>query len=151
MNNDRIEKQVLLRAPRTRVWRALTDSEQFGQWFGVKMHGPFAAGARVTGKITIKNYDHLDFEIVIDRMEPETFFSWRWHPYAIDPKMDYSTEPMTLVEFTLDETPDGTLLKVVESGFEGVPLARRFDAFRGNEGGWEQQMKQIANYVGQAA
>ena len=115
------------------------------------MHGPFAAGARVTGKITIKNYDHLDFEIVIDRMEPETFFSWRWHPYAIDPKMDYSTEPMTLVEFTLDGTPDGTLLKVVESGFEGVPLARRFDAFQGNEGGWEQQMKQIANYVGQAA
>ncbi len=148
MSQDRIEKEILLRVPRARVWKALTDSESFGQWFGVKMRGPFVPGARVAGTVTMKNYEHLPFEITIERLEPETRFSWRWHPYAIDPSQDYSSEPATLVEFTLEETPAGTLLKVVESGFAGIPLARRFDAYRGNEKGWETQMKQIASYVG---
>lgn len=148
MSQDRIEKQIVLRAPRSRVWRALTDSESFGQWFGVKMDGPFIPGVRVSGKITMPKYEHLPFEITIETMEPESRFSWRWHPNAIDASHDYSAEPTTLVEFTLTETAEGTLLAVVESGFEGIPLSRRFDAYRGNERGWEYQMKQIEQYAG---
>src|SRR4051794_32310686 len=91
--SDRIEKQVVLRAPRARVWRALTDSAEFGQWFGVKLDGPFAAGASVRGKITFKGYEHLQFEVQIEKLEAERYFSYRWHPYAVDPKVDYAKEP----------------------------------------------------------
>ena len=145
---DRIEKQVLLRAPRARVWRALTSAEEFGAWFGVTIAGPFTPGARIRGQITHTGYEHLTMEITIERMEPERLFSWRWHPYAIDPAVDYASEPATLVVFELQDVPGGTLLTVVESGFDRIPLARRADAYRGNEEGWTAQMKAIQDYVG---
>jgi uncharacterized protein YndB with AHSA1/START domain len=148
---DRIEKQILLRAPRARVWRALADAEAFGQWFGVKLDGSFAPGVRLRGKITNPGYEHIPFEITIERVEPERLLSWRWHPYALDLKVDYSAEPTTLVVFELEDAPDGTLLRVVESGFEGIPLSRRLEAYRGNEPGWTTQMKAIERYVNQPA
>lgn len=151
MSTDRIEKRVLLRAPRARVWRALANAEAFGEWFGVKLAGSFAPGARVRGQVTHKGYEHVPFEITIERMEPERLFSWRWHPYAVDPKAEYSTEPTTLVVFELEEVADGTLLTVVESGFDRIPLARRAEAYRGNEQGWAEQMKAIERYVSRAA
>lgn len=151
MTADRIEKSVLLRVPRARVWRALADTEAFGQWFGVKLNGSFTPGARLQGQITHKGYEHVPFVITIHRMEPERLLSWRWHPHAIDPKVDYSTEPTTLVVFELKDAPEGTLLTVVESGFEGIPPARRAEAYRGNEGGWAAQMTNIERYVSQAA
>jgi uncharacterized protein YndB with AHSA1/START domain len=151
MDSDRIEKQILLRAPRSRVWQALTDAEKFGQWFGVKLAGSFAPGALLRGNITHKGYEHLPFEFTIERMEPETVFSWRWHPYAIDLAVDYSSEPTTLVVFELSEVADGTMLRVVETGFDGIPLSRRPNAFRANENGWEIQMKAIERYVGETS
>lgn len=144
---DRIEKQILIRASRARVWRALADSQKFGEWFGVKMNGPFVPGERVTGKITHPGYEHLTFEITVEKMEPEKIFSWRWHPNAIDSKKDYSSEPTTLTVFELSDAGDGTLLKVVESGFDGIPLARRMEAYRGNEEGWSIQVVSIEKYV----
>jgi uncharacterized protein YndB with AHSA1/START domain len=150
-STDRIEKKVLLRAPRERVWRALTNAEEFGKWFGVDMAGKFAAGARVKGKITHKGYEHVPFEVDIERMEAERLFSWRWHPGAIEANVDYSSEPKTLVEFRLEEVPEGTLLTVVESGFDQVPLARRAQAYRENDGGWAEQMKAIERHLGQAS
>ncbi|MGH9385759.1 MAG: SRPBCC family protein [Vicinamibacterales bacterium] len=151
MSTDRIEKEIVLRAPRSQVWRALTKAEEFGEWFGARLQGAFTPGARVSGRITIKGYDHLTMEIVIDRVEPEHLFSYRWHPYAVDPAVDYSHEPMTLVEFQLHEVPDGTRLTVVESGFDRIPADRRATAFRMNEGGWTAQMKNIERYVGERA
>jgi uncharacterized protein YndB with AHSA1/START domain len=148
--DDRIEKRILLRAPRARVWRALADVEQFGSWFGVKLNGSFAPGARLRGQVTHKGYEHVDFEIAVESMEPERLLSWRWHPHSIDPKVDYSAEPTTLVAFELADAPDGTLLTVVESGFKGIPLARRLEAYRGNEQGWSIQVKAIERYVSQA-
>ena len=150
MSTDRIEKRILLRAPRSRVWRALADAEAFGEWFGVKLKGSFAPGVRLRGEITHKGYEHVPFEITVERMEPERLFSWRWHPHAIDPKLDYSVEPTTLVVFELEETAEGTMLTVVESGFDGIPLTRRLEAYRGNDEGWTAQMKAIEMYVGQA-
>jgi uncharacterized protein YndB with AHSA1/START domain len=146
-STDRIEKQIILDAPSSRVWRALTDVSQFNAWFGVSLTTPFAPGAEVSGKINIKNYDHVTMSIWIERMEPERFFSFRWHPYAIEPGVDYSTEPTTLVTFTLDETPEGTRLTVVESGFDQLPPARRAEAFRMNEGGWTAQVQNISRHV----
>jgi uncharacterized protein YndB with AHSA1/START domain len=150
-STDRIERQILLRAPRARVWRALADVEQFGNWFGVTLNGSFAPGARLRGKVMHPGYEHVPFEITIERMEPERLLSWRWHPHAIDPKTDYSAEPTTLVAFELADAPEGTLLKVSESGFDGIPLARRLEAYRGNEQGWAIQVKAIEKYVGQPA
>jgi uncharacterized protein YndB with AHSA1/START domain len=150
MNTDRIEKSIIVRAPRARVWRALSDVEAFGEWFGVKLTGSFVPGARLRGKITHPGYEHVPFEITIERIEPERHFSWRWHPNAIDPKLDYSEEPTTLVVFELEEVAGGTRLTVVESGFDGIPLARRLEAYRGNEQGWTLQMKAIERYVTQA-
>jgi uncharacterized protein YndB with AHSA1/START domain len=147
MSTDRIEKQIVLRAPRSQVWQALTRPAEFGEWFGAKIEGAFEPGARVSGRITIKGYDHLTMEIVIDRVEPEHLFSYRWHPYAVDPAVDYSGEPMTLVEFQLHEVPDGTRLTVVESGFDRIPAERRATAFRMNDGGWTAQIKNIERYV----
>jgi uncharacterized protein YndB with AHSA1/START domain len=148
---DRIEKSIVLRAPLARVWKALTDHQQFGQWFGVKMNGAFTPGARVKGQVLHKGYEHCPFEITIEKMEAERLFSWRWHPNATDPKADYSAEPTTLVVFELKEVAEGTLLTVVESGFEGIPLARRAEAYRSNDGGWAAQVKAIEKYVGQTA
>lgn len=144
---DRIEKQVVLRAPRSRVWRALTDAGEFGTWFGVTLHAPFAEGATVRGQITHPGYEHLAMELVVERIEPERYFAYRWHPYAVDPHADYSHEPTTLVEFRLDETAEGTALTIVESGFDRIPLARRDEAFRMNDGGWTQQVRNIARHV----
>lgn len=147
MNTDRIEKTVFLRAPRSRVWRAIVTPEEFGAWFGVNLDGAFAPGKRVSGRMTIKGFEHLPMEITIDRVEPERLFSYRWHPYAIDPKVDYSSEPMTLVEFRLEDAPGGTQLTVTESGFDRIPAARRAEAFRMNEGGWASQLRNIERHV----
>lgn len=150
-STDRIEKKVVLRAPRARVWQALTDAGEFGQWFGVQFAGPFAAGSRVTGRITHEGYEHLPFEITIERMEPERLFSWRWHPNATEPGVDYASEPTTLVSFELADVPEGTLLTVVETGFDGIPLSRRATAYRGNDEGWTQQMVAIERYLSGSA
>lgn len=150
MSTDRIEKRVLLHTPRTRVWRALADAEAFGEWFGVKLKGPFAPGVRLRGEITHKGYEHVPFEVTVERIEPERLISWRWHPHPIDPKIDYSAEPTTLVVFELEESAEGTVLTVVESGFDGIPLTRRLEAYRGNDQGWAAQMKAIERYVSQA-
>jgi uncharacterized protein YndB with AHSA1/START domain len=144
---DRIEKTIVLRATRARVWRALTDPKEFGDWFGMRFEAPFAPGARVPTTVVGTTVDAdvakaqqqhsgVRFEIVIDRIEPQRLFSFRWHPGAIDPTLDYSKEPTTLVEFILDEAPEGVRLKVVESGFDGIPASRRVAAFTGNEQGW---------------
>ena len=144
---DRIEKAILLRAPRARVWRALSDPRQFSQWFGVTVDTPFTPGARIRGGVTHPGYEHLKFDITIDQVVPETLVSWRWHPHPIDVTQDYSVEPTTLVVFTLEDAPGGTMLKVVESGFDAIPSARRLDAYRGNEEGWTAQMTSIEQYV----
>ena len=147
MKTDRIEKRVVLRAPRSRVWRALTDAAEFGSWFGARLAGRFALGERVSGPITIPGYEHLRMDIAIERLEPESYVSWRWHPYAVEPGVDYSSEPTTLVEFHLEETDGGTRLTVVESGFDGIPLARRAKAFEMNDGGWTAQLRNIERHV----
>src|SRR5262249_5250593 len=122
---DRIEKKIVLGAPRARVWRAVADAREFGAWFGVVLEGPFTPGARVRGKIVKPpGYEHATCEVTVERGEPERLLSFRWRPYAIDPKVDYSAEPMTLVELRLQEVPEGTLLTLTESGFDGIPLAR---------------------------
>jgi uncharacterized protein YndB with AHSA1/START domain len=144
---DRIEKSILLQAPKSRVWRALTHAEEFGAWFRVKLGSGFAVGKRVTGKVTYPGYEHLTFEVTVERMETEQLFSFRWHPYAVDPKVDYSKEPTTLVEFRLEEVAEGTLLTVVESGFERIPPDRRGEAYRMNTQGWTIQMENIQRHV----
>lgn len=147
MNTDRIEKNIELNAPLSRVWRALTNYKEFGKWFGVKLDGPFEVGKSVRGQITYPGFEHLTMEIKVHRIEPESSFSFYWHPYAIDPKQDYSKESPTLVEFRLKKLSTGTLLLVSESGFDALPLKRRQEAFRMNEGGWEQQMLNVETYV----
>ena len=149
--NDRIEQRIELAAPISRVWRALTDYREFGQWFGVKLEGPFAAGQVSRGHITHPGYEHVKWEAVVQKMEPERLFSFTWHPYAIDPKIDYSEETPTLVEFRLEGTASGTLLLVMESGFDKIPSHRRLDALRMNDGGWAQQLKNIEKHVAQAS
>jgi uncharacterized protein YndB with AHSA1/START domain len=144
---DRVEKRIELTAPVARVWRALTDYREFGEWFRVRIEGPFVPGQVSRGHITHPGYEHLKWEAVVQAMEPERLFSFTWHPYAIDPKVDYSTEPQTLVEFRLEKSAKGTLLQVTESGFDKIPAGRRAEAFRMNEGGWAQQMKNIERYV----
>lgn len=147
-STDRIERSVLINAPVSRVWRALTDAEAFGGWFGVALKGKrFVAGQQVQGQITIPGFEHVVFDVLIDRVEPEQLFSYRWHPYAVDPAVDYAQEPTTLVVFTLKEAEGGTLLSVVESGFDNIPLARRAEAVRMNSGGWEGQLRNIQTYV----
>lgn len=159
---DRIEKKVLLRAPLAKVWQAITDSRRFGSWFGVKFDGPFKAGERIAGRIVAttvdpqiadmqKPYEGLPFDITIDRIEPQKLFSFRWHPYGVDAKVDYSKEEETLVVFALEERADGVLLTVTESGFDRVPLERRAEAFKANEGGWAAQMTLIEKYLAQEA
>jgi uncharacterized protein YndB with AHSA1/START domain len=146
-STDRIEKQVLLKAPRARVWRALTDVSQFNEWFGVSLTAPFAPGAEVSGRIDIRNYEHVTMTIWIEKMEAERFFSFRWHPYAIEADVDYTAEPTTLVTFTLEDAPGGTRLTIVESGFDAIPASRREAAFRMNEKGWAGQAENIRKYL----
>jgi uncharacterized protein YndB with AHSA1/START domain len=148
--NDRIEKTIELKAPVSRVWRALTDYREFGTWFRVRLEGPFVPGEVSRGQIAHPGYEHVRWEAVVQRMEPERLFSFTWHPYAVDPKEDYSKEPPTLVEFTLEKTATGTLLRVVESGFDKIPSGRRPEALRMNDGGWSEQIKNIARHVGHA-
>ena len=158
MNTDRIEKKIFLRAPRKRVWRALSDSTEFGSWFGMKFDGPFAPGASMRGVIvptTVnaevanaqKPYEGTPFEITIEEMEPERLFSFRWHPGAVERGVDYSAEPTTLVVFALEEVVDGIMLTVTESGFDQIPLARRAKAFTANEQGWTMVVKLIEEYL----
>ena len=161
MNTDRIEKKILLHAPLARVWRALTDSAEFGAWFGVQFEGPFEAGHAMHGRIVGTTVDPAiakmqepmkdkAFEITIERMVPEKLFSFRWHPHAIEPGVDYSAEPSTLVSFTLEQKADGVELTVTESGFDQIPLARRAQAFTANEQGWAIQMLLISQYLAHA-
>jgi uncharacterized protein YndB with AHSA1/START domain len=150
-STDRIEKRIVVRAPRERVWRALADAREFGAWFGVDFgDASFALGATVRGRLSYPGYEHVTMEMVIERMEPGRVFSYRWHPYAVDPNTDYSKEPTTLVVFELKEAPDGTLLTVVESGFEEIPLHRRAEALRMDDQGWAEQMKNVAAHVARA-
>jgi uncharacterized protein YndB with AHSA1/START domain len=144
---DRIEKSIELKAPIARVWQALTDHKEFGEWFRVAIEGPFVPGEPSRGHITWPGYEHLKWEARIQKMEPQTFFSFTWHPYAIDPAVNYSTEPSTLVEFTLKKSAAGTLLTVVESGFDKIPAHRRDEAFRMNDNGWGVQLKNIDTYL----
>jgi uncharacterized protein YndB with AHSA1/START domain len=147
--DNRIEKSIELKAPVSRVWRALTDYREFGNWFRVKLDGPFVAGQASHGHITYPGYEHVEWNAIVQKIEPERRFSFTWHPYAIDPKIDYSKETPTLVEFRLEKIPSGTLLVLTESGFDKIPSDRRFDAFRMNDGGWAQQMKNIEKHVEQ--
>lgn len=149
-STDRIEKQVVLRAPRSRVWRALTEADQFGEWFGVKLAGPFGVGAHVTGQVTHPGYEHMPFNLTIERMEPERALAWRWH-VLIDAGSGRVSEPTTLVEFRLEDVDGGTLLTLTESGFDSMPPEYREAAYRGNEGGWSQQMASIERYLAEAA
>ena len=146
-STDRIVKSVELNASPARVWRALTDYREFGEWFGVRLEGPFTPGKPTRGRITHPGYEHLVMEVITQRMEAERLFSFHWHPYAVDPKTDYSTEPPTLVEFRLEKSGMGTLLTVTESGFDSIPASRRDEAFRMNSGGWVQQIKNIESHV----
>jgi uncharacterized protein YndB with AHSA1/START domain len=147
--DDRVEKRIELKAPASRVWRALTDYREFGEWFRVKLDGPFVPGEVSRGHITYPGYEHLQWEVVVQKMEPEQLFSFTWHPYAIDPNLDYSKETPTLVEFRLEKTVSGTLLTLTESGFDTIPSNRRSEAFRMNDGGWTEQMKNIESHVAQ--
>src|SRR5262245_53071353 len=147
---DRIEKTVIIKAPRGRVWRAISDATQFGEWFRVHLNGQFTAGTTIHGQITYPGYEHLTMEMAVDRIEPERYFAYRWHPAGVDPQADYSKEPMTLVEFTLEDVPGGTRLTIVESGFDKIPLSRRAEAFRMNDGGWTEQLDNIQRYATQS-
>jgi uncharacterized protein YndB with AHSA1/START domain len=151
ITTDRIEKKIHLRHPRSTVWRALTDAREFGTWFGAVFTEAFKPGARVRGRVTHKGYEHMTMDITIERMEPERLFSWRWHPGACEPGESFSDEPTTLVVFELQEVAGGTLLTVVESGFDQIPLARRAKAFRENDEGWAMQMTAIEEYLGRSA
>jgi len=146
-----IEKQIELKASPARVWRALTDYREFGEWFRVKLDRPFVTGQSSRGQITHPGYEHVVWEAVVVRMEPETLFSFSWHPYAVDPNLDYSKETPTLVEFRLQKTASGTLLRLTESGFDKIPADRRVEAFRMNDGGWTAQMKNIEAHVASRA
>jgi uncharacterized protein YndB with AHSA1/START domain len=149
--NDRIEKRIELKAPVSRVWRALTDSREFGQWFGVKPGGPFVTGQITRGPITHPGYEHVIWEVVVHKMEPERLFSFTWHPYAVDPTLDYSAETPTLVEFRLQKSATGTLLLVTESGFDEIPPHRLVEALRMNDAGWAMQLKSIERHVASGA
>ncbi|MEO7457970.1 MAG: SRPBCC family protein [Gemmatimonadaceae bacterium] len=144
---DRIEKLVNLDAPRSRVWRALTDVKQFNAWFGVALATPFAPGVEASGKLTFQKYEHVTLKIWIEAMEPERLFSFRWHPYAVEEGIDYDAEPTTLVSFTLSDTAAGTQLTIVESGFDAIPESRRARAFSSNSGGWNGQAENIRKFL----
>lgn len=153
MANDRIEKRIELKAPVSRVWRALTDYREFGEWFRVKLEGPFVPGQVSRGQMTYPGYEHVKWQAVVEKMDTERLFSFRWpHPKSFekgDYPPDYANDPTTLVEFRLEETPTGTLLLLTESGFEKLPGDRRLEAYRRNDGGWTEQMRNIEKHVAQ--
>lgn len=148
---DRIEKRFEVRAPQARVWRALADATEFGTWFGMKIDSDFVPGRTAKGEITFSPNGleprTVIFELQVQKIEPEHYFSYRWHPYAVDPKIDYSAEPTTLVEFRLEPVADGTRVTIIESGFDQIPLARRAEAYRMDDKGWDGQMKRLSNHV----
>jgi uncharacterized protein YndB with AHSA1/START domain len=158
MTTDRIQKHIVLKSSRERVWQAISDSARFGAWFGAQFDGPFVAGTRLLGRIAPTQVDHevaklqeprkgKEFQIVVETVEPMNRFAFRWHPFAIDPNCDYSKEPMTLVTFELSEAEGGTLLTITESGFDQIPIERRAQAFQANDGGWTHQAKLIEKYL----
>lgn len=146
-STDRIEKKLVIRAPRSRVWRAITTADEFGTWFRMKLDRPFTEGATVIGRVTNPGYEHVTVDMQIERIDPERYFSYRWHPDAIDTATDYSSEPTTLVEFVLEEADGGVVVTIVESGFDRLPPARRAEAFRMNEKGWAGQIDNLAKHV----
>ncbi|MDQ2665706.1 MAG: SRPBCC family protein [Gemmatimonadota bacterium] len=146
-DTNSIEKEITLRAPRAKVWRALTDAQEFGAWFGVTLDGAFKPGQPIHGRMTNPKYAHIDFEFVVETIAPQELFSYRWHPYAIAENVDFSQEQKTLVEFHLSDTPDGTMLRVIESGFDHIPAGRRAEAFLMNGKGWTAQVENIRRYV----
>jgi len=158
----RIEQSIDVKAPRSRVWRALVDPQEFTAWFGIAVDGPFAPGARLRGTLvgtTVdaevaraqRAHEGVSFDLVIAQVEPERRFSFRWHPGAVDPAIDYAKEPMTLVEFELEEIPQGTRVTVTESGFDAVPLSRRAQAFDGNKEGWRIMMGVLGKHLDHAS
>jgi uncharacterized protein YndB with AHSA1/START domain len=146
-DTSKIEKIILIRAPRSRVWRAITNAQEFSKWFGVEMAGTFAPGARLQMTTTHEEHKGIIFYVTVEQMEPEHTFSWRWHPGIPEPDVDYSTEPMTLVAFRLEEVENGTKVTLIESGFDRLSLARRAKAYEGNSQGWDMQMKSLERYV----
>jgi len=146
-STDRIEKHAVLKAPRSRVWRAIADATEFGTWFRMVFDGPFVEGKTVRGRVTYPGYEHVEGDLQVVRIQAESYFAYRWHPYAVDPKVDYSGEPTTLVEFHLEEAGAQTALTIVESGFDQIPAHRRAEAYRMNDGGWTGQVANIAAYV----
>jgi uncharacterized protein YndB with AHSA1/START domain len=146
--NDRVEKSITLNAPVDKVWQALTDHVEFGQWFKVEIDGPFVPGEVSRGHITIPGYEHIVWEATIVAMEPKSRFAYTWHPYAVDPNVDYSNETPTRVEFTLAPAGSGTRLDIVETGFENLPAHRQPDALRMNDRGWASQAENLRNHVG---
>lgn len=161
-STDRIEKRVVLSASRAKVWRAISNATEFGAWFGVEFDGPFVAGTRITGTMRPTKVDPevaklqqphegKSFEWTVERIEPMTHISFRWHPFAIEPDYDYSKEPTTLITFELIEVTGGTQLTITESGFDKIPVERRAQAFAANEGGWTHQLKLIEKYLAMAA
>jgi uncharacterized protein YndB with AHSA1/START domain len=148
MEHTKIEKHVDLKAPPARVWKALTDHKQFGEWFGVKVESAFVVGKVAAGKLTYPGFEHMQWAVDVKKMEHERVFSFTWHPFAIDPAVDYDKETPTLVEFTIEPKGTGTHLVVTESGFDKIPANRRLEAFRMDEEGWIEQMDNIAKYVG---
>ena len=144
---DCIEKQIELKAPISRVWRAITDYREFGTWFKVNLEGPFVPGQVSRGKMTHPGYEHVTWTAVVKELETETLFSFTWHPYAIDPNVDYSNEPQTVIEFRLSEVNGGTLLVITECGFDKIPADRRDEAFRMDDKGWAAQLKNIEKHV----
>ena len=148
VSTDRIHKTMVIKAPKSRVWRALTNADELSQWFGVNLKGcTFAPGQAARGPITIEGYRHVVFEVLVEQMVPERLFSWRWHPYAVDPNVDYSKEPRTLVVFELEDMSGGTKLTVVETGFDLLPVHRRADALKMNDEGWAEQLQNIDKHV----
>jgi uncharacterized protein YndB with AHSA1/START domain len=146
--SDRIERKVLLKAPRERVWQALTDAEQFGSWFGIALEGKrFVAGQPIEARITFPGYEHVVWNAKIERLDPQTLFAFSWHPYAVDKAVNYDAETPTRVEFTLEDHAEGILLRVVESGFDAIPGDRRQKAFKKNSRGWDEQMNNIEDYL----
>jgi uncharacterized protein YndB with AHSA1/START domain len=160
MAEERIVKNVIIRAPRERVWKALTDSQEFGRWFGAQFDGPFVAGRSVRGRIApsevatpeeIASHPYLGKPMVfqIERIEPPHRFSYRWQPLEGRDNPETFNGPSTLVEFTLDETNEGTRLTVTESGFSSIPTARRKSAYESHEGGWSVQVQRVRVHIEQ--
>jgi uncharacterized protein YndB with AHSA1/START domain len=144
-STDRIEKRFVVRASRSRVWRAISTAKQFSSWFRIHLDGEFAEGARVRARLTAPGYEHLRMDILVERIEAERYFAYRWHPS--DPGVNYSVEPSTLVEFTLEDADGGTAVTIVESGFDRIPLARRAEEFRMHDQGWSEEMENLVRHV----